>query len=173
MTFSIVKESTKIPSGRAFGSPFHPGFELGYDHFFGKNIRHQFLYSIKVGYYFHKAIHHGVTIKPAISYFYVTNNNLYFGSELNLGYLHAFTDETLFKQNENGDYKKITNWGKPKFMPTIAFSSGYQFHKEDKEYLDLFIKYEFGLETPFSKGIGIPIFPHSFIHLGTRWYGFQ
>lgn len=173
LTMSIIKESTKLPSSKAFGSPFHPGFEFGYENFFKDKRKHLFSFSIKLGYYFHKEFYHGLTIKPAINYYYVTDRKLYFGAEINSGYLHIFHDKKLFEQNNNGEYQKINNYGKPKFMPSLALSSGYQFHKNDQNHIDLFVKYEFGLEMPFSKGIGIPVFPHSFIHLGTKWYAFN
>jgi len=173
MTFSIIKESTKLPTSRAFKSPFHPGIEMGYEYFLGNKKKHQFSLSFKIGYHFHKDLRHGITVKPAINYYYVTNINFYLGTELNLGYLHSFINKPIFKQNTNGEYQRIKNFGKSKFMPSLAFSSGYQFHRQDKNHLDFFIKYEFGIETPFAKGIGIPVFPHSLIHLGTRWYAFK
>lgn len=173
LTLSVIKESTKIPSGRVLGKPFHPGTEVGYDYFLANKTKHQFLLSVKIGYYFHKDLHHGLTLKPAITYNYLLQNNIYFGTELNLGYLHTFVDKPIFKQNSNGEYQRVKNFGKSKFLPSIGLASGYRFQKEDKNHLDLFLKYEFSIETPFSKGIGIPIFPHSFFHLGTRWYAFN
>ena len=136
LTLSIMKESTKLPSARVLGGPFHPGVEMGYDRFLNGNTNHQFLLSIKLGYYLHENIHQGITIKPALSYYYATNSNIYIGSEINIGYLHAFMDKSLFNRNSDGEYEEIINFGKPKFMPSLAFSSGYQLYSQERNYLN-------------------------------------
>jgi hypothetical protein len=166
-TFSVFNNAIALPlSGKAgiVHTPVHFGATVGKIHAWNNNPHHQIYQTFTTGIFYQQYVQTGLQVYSAFNYRYQTGFNLGFEAHLGAGYIHAFRDLQQFKLNENGEYEKKKNWGRPGLMIPAEIAFSYKIN----EYWRPFIGYQMWFQTPFSKEY-IPVLPNTSLHLGTTF----
>jgi hypothetical protein len=167
ISISIFNNGTSLPGeGYAgmFNKTVHPGITIGTYHLYKEAKKHDFIQTLKLGYFYHRHAQQAVQLYTELGYRYKTTSGFYGEGLLGAGYLHAFADMQQFKF-EDGIYVKKTNWGRPQLMATASLVAGYNFQTTHSLPLRLFIQYQFWMQTPFVNKY-VPLLPNTALHLG-------
>ena len=150
--------------GNIFTGKYHPGVSAG----LVKNIKAKkkttFYYDARFGIYHHRFIQTGIQLYGDIGYRYTLPKKFFIAGEFGLGYLHAIIHQTRFEADENGNYSKIKNFGKPQVMTGIGIKVGRQINIS-KRTGRLFINYQPWFQFPFIKSY-VPLLPNNSMHIG-------
>lgn len=150
--------------GAIFNAKYHPGISVG----FVKNIKAKkkttFYYDAKLGIYHHRFIQTGVQLYGDLGYRVHLPKKFFLAGEFGLGYLHAIIHQTKFEADNEGNYKKVKNFGKPQVMTGIGIKVGKQINV-CKNTGRLFINYQPWFQFPFIKSY-VPLLPNNSLHIG-------
>ena len=164
ISVTAFNTATLLPGGAklgVFGIPIHPGITVGSEYTYSKGQKHEWFQTLRLGYFYHRYIQHGLQLYSELGYRYHFNASWDLGTRLGVGYLHAFNDRGQFELNGEGVYEKLPNTGRPQFMGAYSFGPGYTFGNE----MRVFLHYQFALQLPFINEY-VPVMPSSNVHLG-------
>ncbi|MCB0650426.1 MAG: hypothetical protein KDC85_04055 [Saprospiraceae bacterium] len=164
ITVTVFNTATLLPGSAklgVFGIPVHPGLTLGTEYTYKKGPKHEMFQTLRLGYFYHRYIQHGIQLYSEIGYRYHFNTSWDIGTRLGMGYLHAFNDRGQFEINDKGVYEKLPNTGRPQFMGAFSLGPGYTFSNE----MRVFLHYQFALQLPFINEY-VPVMPSSNVHIG-------
>ncbi|MEL6132170.1 MAG: hypothetical protein AAFR59_02260, partial [Bacteroidota bacterium] len=113
-----------------------------------------------LGAYHHGFPSNGVYARAARQWTWETTSYLSLTGSTGLGYLHTFSTEPVFWQNEVGEFERKARYGKPHIMPEI----GVQAALFPSKRISPFISYRFAIETFYSHWIFA--LPHNFYGFG-------
>ena len=147
-----------------FAAKYHPGISAGFVKNIKKKEKTTFYYDAKVGIYNHRFIQTGVQLYGDLGYRFTLPKKFFVAGEFGLGYLHAIIHQTKFKADDNGNYSKVKNFGKPQVMTGIGIKVGKQITVY-KNTGRLFINYQPWFQFPFIKSY-VPLLPNNSLHLG-------
>jgi hypothetical protein len=167
LSVSLFNNGTSLPgAGYAgvFSKTIHPGITLGTYHVYRKKERSEIFQTLKLGYFYHRHAQHGIQLYSELGYRYLNQSGFYAEGLIGAGYLHSIAAIQQFKW-ENGKYVKKANWGRPQFMATVSLAAGYDFKIKSKKPLQLFLQYQFWLQTPFVNKY-VPLLPNTALHIG-------
>ncbi len=153
-----------VGMGAIFTAKYHPGISVGFIKNIKKKEKTAFYYDARVGIYHHRFIQTGVQLYGDLGYRFTLPKKFFIAGEFGLGYLHAIIHQTRFKADDNGNYTKVKNFGKPQMMVGIGIKAGKQitvFKKTGR----LFINYQPWFQFPFIKSY-VPLLPNNSLHLG-------
>jgi hypothetical protein len=143
---------------------YHPGIAFGYSRNL-KEKKSRVLYSdVKLGLYHHRFIQTGIQLYGNIGYRFNLTHKFYISTEYGLGYLHSIKHQTTFKADAEGNYSKISNFGRAQLMTGIGLGFGKQLTLASKP-MRLYIKYQPWFQLPFIKSY-VPLLPNNSMHLG-------
>ncbi|MFQ5641877.1 MAG: hypothetical protein ACE5IR_28205, partial [bacterium] len=146
---------------------FNPALIIGTE-FMHKNWKHfRISQPVNLGYFQHKYIESGLFLNTDLAFSYATGFGLHADFLLGAGYLHAFSRREVFEL-KNGEYEKVTDWGRPAAMISLAAALGYQFKSNRRFSFSPFIQYRWFVQTPFSEEI--PLMTHLLLTVGTKIY---
>lgn len=163
VSVTVFNTATLLPGSAKlgiFGIPVHPGISLGTEYAYKKGEKHELFQTLRLGYFFHRYIQHGVQLYTEFGYRYKFNATWDLETRLGGGYVHAFTDRGQFELVDNGTYEKISA-GRSQFMGAFTLGTGYTLGNE----MRLFFHYQFALQFPFIHEY-VPLMPGSNVHLG-------
>lgn len=172
VSVSVFNNAIALPfSGKAgvIHSPIHPGFTAAIGSHLNQSLRHQLFLNLKLAYLYQKRAQHGLQLYPEFGYRFTMGNGIGLESGLGLGYIHAFTDLEQFKLNENGEYKKVPNLGRPSFMASLGIGLSYDLQRKKAIPMRLFTVYQLWFQTPFVKSY-VPVLPNAALHVGSAFY---
>lgn len=150
--------------GAIFTAKYHPGISVG----LVKNIKTKkkttFYYDAKFGIYNHRFIQTGIQLYGDLGYRVNLPGKFFLAGEFGLGYLHAIIHQSKFEADNDGNYKKVKNFGKPQVMTGIGIKVGRQIIV-CKNTGRLFINYQPWFQFPFIKSY-VPLLPNNSLHIG-------
>jgi hypothetical protein len=147
-----------------FTSKYHPGISVGYVKNIKQKKKTNFYYDAKIGIYHHRFIQTGVQFYSDLGYRIQLPKTFFVAGEFGLGYLHAIIHQSQFEADENGNYSKVKNFGKPQLMTGIGIKAGKQI-KLNKNIGRLYINYQPWFQWPFINSY-VPLLPNNSLHIG-------
>lgn len=149
-----------------FKTPFHPGIELSWSRNIKEKKKHDWFRDVKLGYFYHRFVQHGIPIYLNYGYRYKYSKQFYSQISLGGGYFHSIPATEVLKLNDNGDYKNAKGIGRPQAMFALNIGTGYVFKLTNQQPLNLFLEYQARIQTPFVKSY-VPILPYNQLAIGT------
>ncbi|RYD99673.1 MAG: hypothetical protein EOP54_03065 [Sphingobacteriales bacterium] len=168
---SFFNNGTFMPGKGVLGvlSPtFHPGLSLGTRCYYTQKDKSQWFQTAKVGYFYHRHAQHGIQLYTELGYRYTFTPAWYIEPKLGAGYLLSIPAMQLF-EFKDGAYQHKSFKGRHQFMGGLNISLGYSFQKSSKLPLDVFIGYQFWIQSPFVNKY-VPVLPNNSVHIGGIYY---
>ncbi|MCG8326502.1 MAG: hypothetical protein MI974_02395 [Chitinophagales bacterium] len=164
---SVYNHSVGIPFKDYVKTPLNFGFALGVEFSYpGKSYGKQFQ-KVEVGFYHHQNLHSALWVKTDFIRRFITDDGLFGEVQFGMGYMREYNAYQTFELTTDGTYKSKDRSSTGAFLAGTGIGGGYQFNVADKYNIAPFLKYEGLLQLPYSKLQ--PFFPHTLIHLGSRF----
>ncbi len=166
--FAFGNASVEMPFTNFFKSPFFPMVTAGTEFYYRQKDNFDFYQSARLNYYFSKHSTSGVVLNSEAGFRYILNFGLFADAGIGVGYAHLFRPNAIFKQNNNGEYEQVTDWGTPRLLADFFLSSGYDFSRKSGIQLCLYLKYGNYMDILYAPDI--PVLPHNIFQIGARYY---
>jgi hypothetical protein len=169
LSVAVFSNATALPtrSGEIFRS-LHPGIAVGTAFQYNKSPRNQIFQTLKLGYIYHQFVQHSVQLYSELEYKKMVGNRVNIAGAVGAGYVHLFSATQVFRRNDNGQYEKKPNWGRPQVMGTFALGAGYLLNQNSEKPLEIFTRYQFWVQAPFVRQY-VPVLPNTALHLGLNY----
>ena len=142
----------------------HPGFEIGTGFNWSNKTKHDWFQTIQFGYSYHRFIQHSLALYSEGGYRYKFQKSFFAEAKIGAGYLHAIPVGKIFKLQNDGNYEKKVNIGRPQAL--IALSLGI--HKRiSPSGKAVFLQYQQRLQLPFIKSY-VPLLPTNMLMVGVK-----
>ena len=167
---AITNSNSAVPFskfGGLFQSPFHPGAELSYGFNWKTKAKHDWYQQIKLGYFYHHFVQHGITLYTNLGYRYKFSPHIFTEAALGAGYLHSIPATAQFKLSSKGEYQNGKGIGRMQAMVVFNISAGYTFNPATKKPISVFATYQQYIQTPFVKSY-VPLLPYNCLMIGAR-----
>ncbi|MEL6630764.1 MAG: hypothetical protein AAFQ83_04825 [Bacteroidota bacterium] len=161
LSLSFTNQQNALPFTRI--GPVHPGFELAYQPTQNQTSYGSAGWAFALGAFHHGFPADGIYVRAARQWTWKTGSFLDLTGSAGLGYLHTFTTEPVYWQNEAGEYVEKARWGKPHLMPEV----GVQATLFPNKRLSPFVSYRFAVETFYSHFLFV--LPHNFYGFGLTY----
>lgn len=163
ITFTNTISAKPLSSfGDLFKKPFHPGIELSYGFNWATKPNHDWYQQIKLGYFFHRFVQHGIPLYTNFGYRYKFTPHIFTEVSIGGGYLHSIPATAKLKADANGDYKNNKGIGRPQAMAAFNIGAGYKFTTVP---LKLYVNYQPRIQFPFVKSY-VPMLPYNSLMIG-------
>ncbi len=150
-----------------FKEVFHPGAEIG----MGKNIsqknKHAWFAELKVAYFFHRFVQHGIPVYLNVGYRYKMCNHFSAQTSIGAGYMHSIPATAKFKLNGDGNYKNNKGVGRMQAMAIYSIGLGYNLPGSSSKPVTLFTSYQQLIQMPFVKSY-VPSLPYNSFMIGMK-----
>lgn len=150
-----------------FSIPLHPGVYIGTEHTWRTSGKHSWCQTAGISAYVIRELHYGVGLSSALIYRHRLPANFYWEAGMGLGYLHTFNYGPIFSLDDQGEYRRKRDWGRPHLAPDINAGLGFRFSLRKNRPVSVFMRYQFQAEYPFTIKGEIPVLPHSNFYIGT------
>ena len=167
---AITNSNAAFPFSKFGGllqSPFHPGVELSYGFNWKTKPKHDWYQQVKLGYFYHRFVQHGIPLYTNVGYRYKFSTHLFTGAALGAGYLHSIPATAKFKLDDDGEYKNNKGIGRAQAMVIFNINVGYTFNPTLKKPVSVFATYQQRIQTPFVKSY-VPLLPYNSIMIGAK-----
>lgn len=164
---SIFNNATAMPFSGKLGiihSPVHPGLSVGYSAHLNNSNNNQLFQNFRLGYFFHRFAQHGIQLYTETGFRKQLSFGLGLEARVGAGYLHSIPHTQIFTLDEDGEYQKKSNFGRPQAMVSIAFGPSYDL-KNAGIPGRIFLDYQVWFQYPFVNQY-IPLLPNISFHLG-------
>jgi len=151
--------------GKLIGGVEHPGLEIGYNFNWKTKNKHDWFQEIKVSYFYHRFVQHGIPLYTDIGYRYKFSHSLSAQVALGAGYMQSIPATAKLKLSDNGEYKNDKGIGRSQAIAVLNLGIGYTIHPASKKSLKVFITYQQFLQTPFVNAY-VPILPYNSLLIG-------
>lgn len=168
---SFFNNGTFMPGKGILGvwSPtFHPGLSLGTRFYYTRKEKTQWFQSAKLGYFYHRHAQHGLQLYTELGYRYKFTSAWYVEPKLGAGYLLSIPAMQLF-EFKDGAYQQKPFKGRHQLMAGLNISLGYSFQQKTKLPLEVFLGYQFWVQSPFVNKY-VPVLPNNSVHIGGVYY---
>jgi hypothetical protein len=163
--FSINNAAISMPT-KVFNGIMHPGVEVGFSVPL-KNAKPKLTVGADAGYYRQQGLQSAFYIKPNIAYKIPITKKLSITPKLGAGMVIMHNQNAEFKF-ESGIYTSV-NRNIPQFMGSVGVQPSYNFYNSKTYKYNVFVRYEFAAQTPFSAISSI--LPITMLHLGITIQG--
>ena len=169
LSVALVGNATTLPTrpGEIFRS-IHPGFVVGTSFRYNKSPKNQIAQTLKIGYIYHQFVHHSVPVYSEFEYKRMIGNHFNVSGAIGVGYVHLFSATQVFERNDQGQYERKANWGRPQLMGSTALEVGYLLNPLSEKPLEIFTRYQFFIQGPFVRQY-VPLLPNTALHLGLNY----
>jgi hypothetical protein len=167
LSFAVTNNASSYPfqyMAGYFENPLHPGFELGYGKTSGRKKHHEWFGELKLGYFYHQFVQHGIPIYFNGGYRYHFSHRFSMDAAIGAGYLHSIATTDVLKL-EDGEYVNAKGIGRPQIMVAVTFGAGYNVKIDKTDSLRIFLQYQARAQLPFNDDY-VPILPYNQIALG-------
>ena len=167
LKISIFSNQTYMPFvgfSNTWQAKMHPGLAVSFEENLKQKQHLGYYYSLNAGVFNHRFIQTGIQLYGNIGYRFNLTHKFYISTEYGLGYLHSIKHQTTFKADAEGNYSKISNFGRAQLMTGIGLGFGKQLTLASKA-VRLYIKYQPWFQLPFIKSY-VPLLPNNSMHLG-------
>lgn len=169
VSLSVINQSWAFPQKKVFRmKPFYPGLVFGTEYSYKEGKRGRLLQSANFGFFINNVTGSCLFLHSDFVYRYTFNFGLFADVSLGLGYVHAFYPREIFRQNDENEYVKVRDTGKPAIMVSNSFSLGYDFSRKMNKPIALYLRYQWFAQYPYFELI--PIRPNGVLHVGLRYY---
>ncbi len=168
---SLFSNATLLPPGvltRIFAGPLHPGVSVGTAYTYYRNGRHEFLQTVKAGYFYHRYVQQAVQLYTEAGYRFHTRSGLDLGTLIGGGYLHAIPATQTFEWNGQSGYARKVNSGQPRTMLSATLELGYTPPALIDAPVRFFLGYQCWFQFPFVAQY-LPVLPHTALHVGVQF----
>lgn len=166
LVVSVFNTGTQLPGSGIVGvftTPIHPGFSVGTEHYYNKNLKNRWFQTARFGFSRHQYVQTALLLYTEAGYRRLLWSGI--GAELRIGggYLHSIPATGLFEL-KNGVYESKSRIGRPQGMASGTFGLSYATLQRAKP-LRFFVDYQFYLQLPFVKSY-VPLLPNTALHAG-------
>ena len=151
--------------GKLLSGVEHPGVEIGYGFDWKSKNKHDWFQEIKLSYFYHRFVQHGIPLYTNIGYRYKFRHSVLAQIAVGAGYMQSIPATAKLKLSGDGEYKNDKGIGRPQALAVVNFSMGYVIHPSSKRTAKIFITYQQFLQTPFVK-VYVPILPYNSLLIG-------
>jgi hypothetical protein len=151
--------------GKLFSGIEHPGIEMGYGFNWRTKSKHDWYQEIKLSYFYHRFVQHGIPLYTDIGYRYKFSGTLSAQVAVGAGYMQSIPATAKLKLSDNGEYKNDKGIGRSQAVAVLNLGIGYMIHPASKKSPNIFITYQQFLQTPFVKAY-VPILPYNSLLIG-------
>ncbi|MFO8061485.1 MAG: hypothetical protein R6U31_01000 [bacterium] len=161
-----INEAVSIPSPEGFAHDvFHPGVIAGIEYPINSG-RWLFFQKLDIGYYYHEYLHNAYLLSTQTGLRYTTPPGIFADVSGGIGYLHEFYTDALYEIDDNGEFTRIIDWGRPNLIILTGFTLGYDLSEKDIMPMRIYAGTSYFMEYPYMPEDGIPMLPHTSIRLG-------
>ncbi len=167
---AVLSTQSDYPFGKfskLVTQPLHPGFELGYGRNSGSKSKSEWFTELKLGYFYHRFVQHGIPLTLKFGYRYHFNSRFSLESSLGAGYLHSIPATSKFKLDENGEYENNKGLGRMQLIASLSLGMGYVFTPKVSKPLTGFILYQQSIQYSFVKSY-VPLLPYNTLQIGVK-----
>ena len=148
-----------------FTDQFHPGIEAGYGKNFSSKEHHEWFVQLKVAYFYHRFVQHGVPLYLNVGYRYKISDHFSAETSVGAGYMHSIPATSQLKLNSNGDYVKHKGVGRMQAMAAYSLGLGYIPNPSAPKPVRIFTAYRQQIQMPFVNSY-VPFLPYNSFILG-------
>jgi hypothetical protein len=145
---------------------WHPGFEMGTGFNWKERKKHDWYQDLKLGYFYHQFIQHGIPLYTNIGYRYKFSKHFNAQTGLGAGMLLSIPDHKRYKLNSEGNYE-AHNKVRLQGMFVFNVEAGYKFHLTKKHPLEAFLTYQQRIQTPYVQSF-VPLLPYNSLMIGVK-----
>lgn len=169
LSLSVFNASSMLPGGGDLflsSSVVHPGICAGAEFSLKHNAANQWLVNARLGYFYHRLSQSAIQLYGEGTYRrFLYKDRFAIEARLGAGYLHAIPALQVFKQDDDGEYRRTGRWGRPQAMLSLGISPTYTFGAGSGRPFRVFLDYQFMIQSPFVRSY-VTFLPYSLIHLG-------
>ena len=166
-TISLYNHSVGIPFKDFVKRPLNFGVAIGAEFSYpGKSSDKRFQ-RLELGFYHHKNLNTAVWVKTDFIRRFKTENGLMGEVQVGAGYIRDFNAYQTFELGSDGKYQAKKRASTGGFITGIGIGGGYELNINDQYAVTPFVRYESFLQMPYNDLS--PYFPHSLLHLGSRF----
>lgn len=151
-----------------FNEPLHPGIEIGRGKDIRKKTKHDWFREIKLGYFYHRFVQHGIALSVNYGYRYKFSKHVNADAALGAGYFHSIAATEVLRLDDKGNYHNAKGIGRPQIMGALTLGGGYVFDLKSGRPLKVFFQYQARIQAPFVNSY-VPILPYDQIALGVSF----
>lgn len=168
ISVAVYNTQNAMPFGKftgLFSEILHPGIEFGYGKIFSRKQQHEWYGDIKLSYFYHRFVQHGIPLYANIGYRHRIYKQLSAETSLGLGYMHSIPATGKYKLNEDGEYEN--NKGVGRMQATANFSIGLNYSLKDVHGSPtrVFTNYQQRVQMPFVRSY-VPLLPYNTFLIG-------
>lgn len=168
VSLGVYNTQTAMSFGKfagLFGEILHPGVELGYGKIFSLKQKHEWFGDVKLSYFYHRFVQHGIPLYADIGYRHKIYKKLSAETSLGLGYMHSIPATGKYKLNSNGEYENNKGVGRMQGTASLAFGLNYSFTDHHGSPLRIFTLYQQRVQMPFVRSY-VPLLPYNSFMIG-------
>jgi len=165
---AITNSNTAFPFSKfssLFSGVFHPGIELNYGFNWKSKKKHDWVQNIKVSYFYHRFMQHGISLYTDLGYRYKFTQHISADAAMGFGYMHSIPATAVLKLNDEGEYENGKGIGRAQAIAPFTLGIGYTVHPSSERPIKLFAQYQQKLQFPFVKEY-VPLLPYNNLIIG-------
>lgn len=148
-----------------FNEVLHPGIEVGYGKNFSVHNNHEWFSELKLAYFYHRFVQHGVPLYLDFGYRCKVKNYFSVESSIGAGYMQSIPATAQLKLNSDGEYVKAKGIGRSQLTASFAIGLQYKINPLASKPLSVFAAYQQRVQMPFVKSY-VPLLPYNNFLLG-------
>lgn len=165
LTVSVFTHAVSLPAFRGFTKNPNFGIRVGTEVYYRNRTGSQLIQTLNVGVYQHRALQTGLFLNTELGYRKFIGG-LYAETFVGIGALELSQHLRSYQPDGAGEFRPASRF-MLRLMPSLSAGLGYRFGASSTAPVSLYTRCELFAETPFSNG-GLPLLPHSALHVGTR-----
>ena len=167
LLLSFFNHSVSDITYKVIKPPLHPGFMAGAEITKKKDRAYQkMIYTFNLGYYHNKYNARTIFINGGLCSRYTAKFGVFADISGLAGYMHSFRPREIFRLNDNGEYEKSSDFGKPGLMLGFCIGLGYDFSEVTNLPFSIFCRYQQYFQLPYNDYI--LALPQSMFQVGVR-----
>ena len=170
LSVAAFNTQSAMPFGKfagLFSGPLHPGAEFGYGRNVSSKLKHEWFLELKIAYFFHRYVQHGIPVYLSFGYRYKINSRISAETSIGAGYMHSVPATAKLKLNKDGEYVNNKAVGRMQAMATYGIGLGYTFHPSVKRPITIFTDYQQRIQMPFVKSY-VTLLPYNSFMIGIK-----
>ena len=164
-TVSVFSHAVSLPTFRGFLKTPNFGIRMGREMYYRNRPGSQLIQTLNVGFYHHRSLQSGLFLNTEFGYRKFIGG-LYAETFVGIGALGLSQHLRSYQSDGTGEFRPASRF-MLRVLPSLSAGQGYRFGQHTARPGSVFTRYELFAETPFNNG-GVPLLPHSALHVGTR-----
>ncbi len=168
LRLSVYNTQNAMPFGKfsgLFREILHPGIEFGYGRIFSKKEKHEWFGEVKLSYFYHRYVQHGIPVYVNFGYRHQIVQRLFADASLGLGYMHSIPATGKYKLNSEGEYENNKGVGRMQATASFGIGLNYVLTPASARPVKVFAIYQQRLQMPFVKSY-VPLLPYNIFMIG-------